>query len=296
MKKSFGLQASQLPAVLFLTGTNQGTQMVPGNAFNHHHLRALTQAARDVANTQGLGPNTPWRQQQSAMAEGLTTGLLVSNGTVSAGDFVLPEMQGVLGLQPFQAPSAPGFGGADLQQVDRAEERRRAEDLDRLERETLRHNQQEEFRMAQAADRQREEAEIAQQEEEALRDAIEMSLQGEQERLAKEKKRTVKDMRDALGPDPTPGPGIIKISFKGMPQGVTSVRNFSSEDPISKLFDFVDVQLECRGEFELKLSYPNTPLVREECTLASKGMVRNSMLMVSMRDEEDGDSSEGDDD
>ena len=32
------------------------------------------------------------------------------------------------------------------------------------------------------------------------------------------------------------------------------------------------------GEFELKLSYPNTPLVREECTLASKGQTFNRHL------------------
>merc|ERR1712159_526785 len=165
----------------------------------------------------------------------------------------------------------------------------------------MRADQEEEFRKASEEDYQKQLREQEREEEEAMQAAINMSLEGEEERLKELRLREIEEKRLLLGEEPPSGTeGLIKCRFQ-MPDGSTQNRCFKNSDAVSRLFDFVVVTLAASiggdaasREIELKL-YPATVLEpEEETSFKSIGMSKNAMVLATYRDQEEEEEEESD--
>ena len=275
-----------------MSGTRDGFQMLPGD-FSGAHLAAVKGAADVVANSQGHGMETEWRQRQKAIGEGLQTALLVFNGSLNAQDFVAPDVWGQQGQEwpQFELPEG----------IDAAEEQRRAAQLEVMEREQLRHDQNSQYNMgleadkeaAAAKDRERHEQEAA---EDAANLEIAKAMSLEEENI-KAKEKLLAQRRERLGVEPAgAGEDVIKLRFQ-MPGGSSLIRHFNNWDAVMTLYDFVAVQLadsdpDCdTAKLELKL-YPQQVLSEDETTLKSAGVTRNAMVIVTLPESEDDEDSD----
>jgi len=277
--KALRIPPQRLPAAIFLSGAlRTGAELLPH--LQVHALQRATASAQREARQQAPGPHARWRQQQAAMADALTTSWLVFNGTASAQDLI-GAMQNVPNVGDNLNPQ----GAAQQEQ-----ERQQQQELAKMQREQEQLEMAQEFAEAQAADNLREEEQSQHEEAEMLEQAIAMSMEGEKERLLQVKKRNLEEKRNHLAVEALPGPGVLKLRLK-LPDGVLLSRNFADTDPLSRLFDLVEVHLQQEGGFELNL-YPNTKLACCDALLRDAGLTKGCMILVALLDEEDEEEEE----
>eukprot|EP00658_Telonema_sp_P-2_P036026 TRINITY_DN2611_c0_g1_i5.p1 TRINITY_DN2611_c0_g1~~TRINITY_DN2611_c0_g1_i5.p1 ORF type:complete len:215 (-),score=42.43 TRINITY_DN2611_c0_g1_i5:387-1031(-) len=141
-----------------------------------------------------------------------------------------------------------------------------ARDLER----DLRLEQEEEFELALAADRERQQL--------AEEQAREFERQAHKHIQEQNRRAALREV--VLAPEPGPGPGIAKIQFR-FPTGQQTVRRFNYHDKIELLQSFVHSK-GITDEFALIRSFPPRQLDDLEETVEQAGLVPSAQVLVAV--------------